>query len=124
MRRDLQAWAMLAHGASLAERRVIPSSNEKIINLVRPERGHVRHGVLFRLRMCVERVQARTLILHVIPKQERAGTIGDGVKPGYPSLMGLGGANVQLGTKHVPNWTFLPRPHLSRSFFEKHIRWG
>ena len=27
-RRDLQAWAMLAHGASLAERRVVPSSNE------------------------------------------------------------------------------------------------
>ena len=58
--------------------------------------GHVKHGVLFRLRMSVECVQAHTLMLHVIPKQERVGTIGDGVKPGYPSLMGLGGANVQM----------------------------
>ena len=46
--------------------------------------------------MGVECVQARTLILHVIPKQKRVGIIGDGVKPGYPSLMGLGGANVQM----------------------------
>ena len=57
---------------------------------------NVRYGVLFRLLMGVSQVQARTLMFHFIPKQERVGTIGDGVKPGYPSLMGLGGANVQM----------------------------
>ena len=46
--------------------------------------------------MGVECVQAHTLMLHVIQKQRRVGTIGDGVKPEYPSLMGLGGANVQM----------------------------
>ena len=44
-RRDLQAWAMLAHGASLAERRVVPSLNEKVVNQARPERVHVRNRV-------------------------------------------------------------------------------
>ena len=44
---------MLAHGASLAERRVVPSSNEKVVNQARPERGYVEHGALFRLRMSV-----------------------------------------------------------------------
>ena len=42
-RRDLQAWAILAHGASLAERRVVPSLNEKIIYLVRTERVNVEN---------------------------------------------------------------------------------
>ena len=70
--------------------------------------------MLLRLLMGVSRVQARTLMLHVIPKQERVGTIGDGVKPGYPSLMGLGGANVQMRALLAHIWTFLPRPHLSR----------
>ena len=32
-RRDLQAWAMLAHGASLAERRVVPSLNKCKLNI-------------------------------------------------------------------------------------------
>ena len=36
---------MLAHGASLAERRVAPSSNEKVVNQARPERVHVRNRV-------------------------------------------------------------------------------
>ena len=45
--------------------------------------------------MSVECVQAHRLMLYVTLKKERVGTIGDGVKPGYPSLMGLGGANVQ-----------------------------
>ena len=85
-----------AHGASLAEWRVIPSSNEKIINLVRPERVLVGYGdIQFFLQMSVECVQARTPMLHVIPAQERVGTIGDGVKPGSPPAVGLGGANVQ-----------------------------
>ena len=46
--------------------------------------------------MGVSRVQARTLMLYVILKQERVGTIGDGVKPGSPPAVGLGGANVQM----------------------------
>ena len=46
--------------------------------------------------MGVECVQAHTLMFHVIPKQERAGTIGDGVKPGSLPAVGLGGANVQM----------------------------
>ena len=46
--------------------------------------------------MSVECVQAHMLMLHVIPKQERAGTIGDGVKSGSPPAVGLGGANVQM----------------------------
>ena len=87
---------MFAHGASLAERRVVPSSNERVVGQARPERGHVGHGALFRLRMGVECVQAHTLMFHVIPKQERVGTIGDGVKPGSPPAVGLGGANVQM----------------------------
>ena len=63
---------------------------------VRVEQVSVENwGVLFRLLMGVSRVQARTLMLHVIPKQKRIGTIGDGVKPGYPPTVGLGGANVQ-----------------------------
>ena len=52
-------------------------------------------GVLFRLLMGVSRVQARTLMLHLIPKQERVGIIGDGVKSGSPPAVGLGGVNVQ-----------------------------
>ena len=66
--------------------------------------------------MGVECVQVHTLMFHVIPKQERIETNGDGVKPGYPPTAGLGGANVQLGTKRVPHWTFLPRPHLFQSY--------
>ena len=65
---------------------------------------------MFRLLMSISRVQARTLMLHVIPKQERVGTIGDGINrgprakildfrlglhPGYP-LVGFGCANVQM----------------------------
>ena len=87
------------------------SARGNVVGQARPERGHVGHGALFRLRMGVECVQAHTLMFHVIPKQERVGTIGDGVNrgprakildfrlglhPGYPSLMGLGGANVQM----------------------------
>ena len=57
---------------------------------------------MFRLLMGVSQVQARTLMLHVIPKQERVGTIGDGVKQGYP-LVGFGCANVQMwaGNAHI-----------------------
>ena len=71
-------------------------------NQARPERGHVGHGALFRLRMGVKSVQARTLMLHVIRKQERVGTIGDGVKQGHP-LVGFGCANVQMwaGYAHI-----------------------
>ena len=58
------------------------------------ERGEL--GGVVRLLMGVSRVQARSLMLHVIPKQERVGTIGDGVKPGSPPAVGLGGANVQM----------------------------
>ena len=74
---------------------IVPFLNEKVIYQARHERVNARYGVLFRLLMGVSRVQARTLMFHVIPKQERVGTIGDGVKPGSPPAAGLGGANVQ-----------------------------
>ena len=69
--------------------------NERVVGQARPQSVNVRYGVLFRLLMGVSQVQARTLMLHVTPKQERVGTIGDGVKPGSPPAVGLGGANVQ-----------------------------
>ena len=75
---------------------IVPFLNERVIYQARHERVNARYGVLFRLLMGVSRVQARSLILHVIPKQERVGTIGDGVKPGNPPAVGLGGANVQM----------------------------
>ena len=96
----------------MAERRVIPSSNEKIINLVRPERVLVGYGdIQFFLQMSVECVQAHTLMLHVIPKQERVGTIGDGVKPGVPTYGGAWGRKCPMRDKTCPTLDiFTPSP--------------
>ena len=75
---------------------IVPFLNERGINQARSERVSVGNwGMLFRLLMGVSRVQARTLMLHVIRKTgTRWDNRGRG-KSGAPSLMGLGGANVQ-----------------------------
>ena len=65
----------------------------------------------FRLRMSVECVQAHTLMLHVIPKQERVGTQRGRGKAGVPIFDGAWGrkcSNVGVVCQHLN--IFAPSP--------------
>ena len=72
-------------------------------------RGEKR--VLLRLRMGVECVQAHTLILHVIPKQERIGTQRGRGKAGVPACGGVWGRKCTMRDKTRPSlYIFAPSP--------------
>ena len=47
---------------------LVPFLNERVIYQAHPQSVNVRYGVLFRLLMAVSWVQARTLMLYVMPK--------------------------------------------------------